>query len=105
MYKSDEINLIKTEYTKDKISQEVEGKKKKEIYCDIESITWKEWHDAGRNGLKPEFKITAAKHDYENEKFVEIDGEEYAVYRTYNPKNSDDIELYVTQKGGITCQQ
>lgn len=105
MYKSNRIKLISVTYRADKIGQEIETKQEKNVYCDIENVTQSEYHNAGRNGLKPEFKLVLSKYDYSEEKIVELDGVQYAIYRTYSSRKNDDIELYVTKKGGIACQQ
>lgn len=103
VYKSDEIKIIKIEYAEDKIGQEIEIKKEKTVYCDIESISSKEWHQAGNKGMKPELKIIMPKPDYTGETMAEVEGKEYTIYRTYAQKKSEDIELYLTKKVG-TCK-
>jgi hypothetical protein len=59
-----------------------------------------EWFEAGRNGIKPEYRLTMSQFDYDGQTEVIILGKRYGVYRTYIYKN-DTIELYVEQKAGV----
>lgn len=99
MDRSSVIKLIKAEYTEDEIGQRVPVETSREVFCSIESISGKEWLEAGQKGLNPEIKITMFCYDYENEMVVEIEGKRYAVYRTYRAKN-ETLELYLEKKAG-----
>ena len=68
------------------------------VLARVDSITASEFFEAGRNGLRPEYKFTMFMYDYKGEKIVEYNGKQYSVYRTYMG-HSDTIELYVQQKG------
>ena len=71
----------------------------REVYCEVESVTQKEFFEAGRNGLNPSYKFIVFFADYEDEPIVEYHGNQYSVYRTYLTKN-DKLEIYVERKGG-----
>lgn len=92
--------LISKSYTKDNIGQHIATENKKEVFCSIGSISKSEWFDAGRNGLKPELKVTLPMYNYNNEMIAEIDGIRYSVYRTYKGPN-DIMELYLEKKAGV----
>ena len=94
------ITLISESYSKDGRGQHIPIENKSEVFCSIGSISKSEWFDAGRNGLKPEFKVTLPMYNYNDELIAEIDGIRYSVYRTYKGLN-DIIELYLEKKAGV----
>ncbi len=100
MDRSDVINLIGFTQTQDDYGQWIETPTSKQVYCQVESVGQREFFEAGRNGLNPQFKFTLFGGDYNNESVVEYKGNQYAVYRTYLTK-TDKMELYVERKGGI----
>lgn len=99
MDRSDVINLISITQQQDEYGQWVDTPTSKQVFCQVESVGQREFFEAGRNGLNPEFKFTLFGGDYNNEPLVEYKGNQYSVYRTYLTK-SDKMELYVERKGG-----
>lgn len=99
MDRSDIIKLIGTTKTQDAYGVWRETPSAREVMCQTESITQREFYEGGRAGINPEFKFTMFFADYENELIVEYNKNTYAVYRTYRRKD-DKIELYVERKGG-----
>lgn len=99
MDRSDIIKLIGTTKTQDAYGVWRETPSAREVMCQVESITQREFYEGGRAGINPEFKFTMFFADYENELIVEYNKNTYAVYRTYRRKD-DKIELYVERKGG-----
>lgn len=99
MDRSTVIKLIGVTRTQDDYGVWQPTPSSKEVYAQVDSITQREFFEAGRNGLNPEFKFTMFFGDYNNEPIVEYNGEQYAVYRVYLGRN-DTIELYVERKGG-----
>ena len=99
MDRSNVINLCAVTRTQDDFGQWIESVFKKQVYCQVESITQSEFFEAGRNGLNPQFKFVMFFADYDNEPIVEYNGQTYSVYRTYLTK-TDKMELYVERKGG-----
>lgn len=73
--------------------------RKVKVFAGCQSISQTEFFEAGRNGLKPEYKFTLFFGDYDGQKIVEYEGRMYSVYRTFLGKN-DTIELYVQETGG-----
>lgn len=69
------------------------------VMARIGSVSASEFFEAGRNGLRPEYKFTMFLYDYDGQRELEYDGTRYTVYRTYMGK-SDTVELYVALKGG-----
>lgn len=96
------IILIQKTYIKDELGQRIPGEEKRcEILVRIDSVGRTEFYKAGQSGLNPEFVFVTARINYSGEQEVEYDGKRYAVYRTYSPPDSDDIELYVHKKVGV----
>ena len=95
-----QITLISESYSKDSIGQHIPTENKKVVFCSIGSISKNEWFDAGRSGLKPEFKVTLPIYNYNNELIAEIDGIRYSIYRTYKGIN-DIVELYLEKQAGV----
>ena len=100
MDRSSTIYLIKESYHMDDHNQPIPKEEKREVYCNVRSITRTELFEAGQNGHRASYMFEMFFYDYEDEKLVEYDGKRYAVYRTYHPEN-DTIEVYVEEKGGI----
>lgn len=100
MDKSDVITLWQATYTTDDIGQRTATKTAKTAYCQVDSISRAEWHEAGRNGIRPEYVFTMFAPEYEGELEVEYRGKTYSVYRTYERKD-EKIELYVEARGGV----
>lgn len=99
MDRSDIIYLISQSKYQDNTGVWRSTRSKRQVYCQVDSISQSEFFEAGRNGLNPSFRFTVFAPDYENESIVEYKSETYAVYRTYLRKN-DYIELYCERKGG-----
>ena len=94
--------LIQKKYVADNIGQLIpDGETRLELFVSVESINRREWMDAGRNGLNPEIKLVTAAINYSGEKEIEYKGVRYAIYRTYNVPDSDDVELYLQRKAGV----
>lgn len=99
MAKIDEITLIGTAYTKDTLKQFVATPSRRTVLCTIGSITASEFFEAGRNGLRPQFRANVFAGDYQGETEAEYHGLAYSIYRTYCPKD-DTVELYLERKAG-----
>lgn len=100
MDRSRVLTLIRVTYTDDSIGQQVPQETRRDVFCNVSSVSASEFFDAGRAGLKPEYRVTMFAHDYEGEEIVELDGARYGVYRTYLGKN-ETIELYLERKAGV----
>ncbi|MCI8374856.1 MAG: phage head-tail adapter protein [Lachnospiraceae bacterium] len=94
--------LIKETYAQDEIGQMIPSETGTEIYVEIGSVTRGEWAAASRDGLNPAIVLRTQRVNYSGERIVEIGGVRYGIYRTYAPPDSDDIELYLEEKAGVT---
>lgn len=100
MDRSRVLTLISETYTEDAIGQQVPQESRRDVFGNVSSVSASEFFDAGRSGLKPEWRVTLFSPDYSGEEIVELEGVRYSVYRTYLGKN-EAIELYLERKAGI----
>lgn len=100
MDRSRVLTLIETAYSVDSIGQMLPSETRRDVFCNISSISLAEQLAAGQAGLKPECRATMFVHDYHGEGIVELDGVRYGIYRTYLGRN-ETIELYLERKAGI----
>ena len=81
------------------IGQEVKRLEQRQVFCKSRSLTRSEFYSASQAGLNPDIVITLSNRaDYENEKIVIFEGEEYTVTRTYWTSDADEIELTLTRR-------
>ena len=99
MDRSAVIKLITISYTADSIGQMIPTESETMRFCQLSSVSQSEWFEAGRNGLKAEYRAILNAEEYNGELIAEISGGRYGVYRTYRTK-SDTIELYLERKAG-----
>lgn len=93
--------LIGTQYESDEIGRQIPTLEvETTVFCDISSISLEEITAAGKIGLKPQYKITLFRYDYDGQKLVNLEGKRYSVYRTYL-RRDEMIELYLEEKAGI----
>lgn len=97
----DLIYLIALSYSQDEIGQMVATERRTPVWASIQSVSRAEWMQAGQQGLNPSLMVSTPIVNYSSEEQVEVGGKRYAVYRTYFNRNSDMVELYLTEKAGI----
>ena len=100
MDRSDVISLVKRTFTTDEIGQQIPADTTRDVFCAVSSISQSEWFEAGRNGLKPEYRVDMFFPEYDGEEIVEYHGTRYGVYRTYR-RNNEVLELYLERKAGL----
>lgn len=94
------LTLVAMTYETDDIGQQVPKETKRDVFCNVTSVSASEWYDAGRAGMKAEYRATMFVYDYQGEEVAVLDGVRYGVYRTYLGRN-ETIELYLERKAGI----
>ena len=89
----------------------------RQVLCRVSTVGGNEFHNAGRNGINPEFVFVINAVEYNGETLVEYRGQRYSIYRTYQVPDSgsglqksgmrsqydygpDYIKLYAERKGG-----
>ncbi|MFR7474350.1 MAG: phage head-tail adapter protein [Christensenellales bacterium] len=100
MDRSDVVSLIAQTFFQDEIGQEASKETKRDVFCNVSSITRNEWFEAAKSGFQPQLRITMLRYDYQNERIVEFKGVRYAVYRTYESQK-ELIELYLEDQAGV----
>lgn len=100
MDKSSVLFLVSKSYKTDNLNQQIAVEKKRSVFCNISSVSASEWFEAGRNGVKAEYRATMFAPDYEGEQVAELNGVRYGIYRTYLGRN-EEIELYLERKAGV----
>lgn len=103
----DLVYLIGVVYSEDEIGQLVPMETEQAAWASIQSVTRAEWAQAGQAGLNPELVLTMPRANYSGQNIVELRKDcgqpvRYGVYRTYFGRDSDEIELYLEQKAGVT---
>lgn len=111
----DVLTLIALDITTDENGVEQETETRRDVFVRTNSIGQREFFEASRQGLKPEYRFVVHEADYNGEAFCEFHGQRYTIYRTYKANitsavyhqellrdelKMDYIELYVTAKGG-----
>lgn len=99
MDRSNVITLIGQTKTQNEYGIWESTETKRDVFCDVSSVTRAEFFDGGRNGLNPEYVFIMFYGDYNGETIAEYNGNRYAIYRTFHAR-TDVIELYVERKGG-----
>lgn len=100
MDRSNVVTLISEKYRKDDIGQQIPVETGRDVFCNVSSVSGSEWMEAGRNGIKAEYKVTIYRYDYQGELIAALNGVRYSVYRTYVARN-EMIELYLEKKAGV----
>ena len=96
----DEVTLItETEpqerYNENGFENPTEERKRK-VFCNKRSVSQGEYYKAQQAGKQVEEKVEVHTVDYEGENLVEFEGKRYSVLKTYEPPDSDVIELTLT---------
>ena len=99
MDRSEVITLIAEAMSQDDNGVRRKTETKKDVFCQVDSVSRDEFYAGGRNGLNPEFRFTMFGPDYDGQRVIEFRGQRYGVYRTFQ-RRTDVLELYVERKGG-----
>ncbi len=70
------------------------------VFARVRSVSADEAVRAYQMSAKAKYQLTVNSLEYGRQMYVEIDGEVYAVYRTYDA-SADKVELYVEDKLGV----
>lgn len=71
-----------------------------EVIAKINPVGRDEFSAAGQKGYKAEFMLEVWAFEFSGQKEVIVDGERYAIYRTYGAKSNGKIELYAAERAG-----
>ena len=95
--RNDVLTLVKKTYVKDDYGVQREQTTERRVFCDVESITQKEFFAAENAGIRAAFRFDVFAYDYDGETEVIYNGGRYSIYRTYQ-KFNDILELYAERK-------
>lgn len=98
MDRSDIAFLIKKEYTKDKNGVQKVTETRRQVFCQVNSVSHAEKVDNHLNGIYSTYQLSVFKYDYEMEEVIEYNGQRYSVYDA-NEWN-DFIRLYIKREQG-----
>jgi len=100
MDRSEVISLVNQTFTYDTIGNPTATETQTQVYCNVESCGQNEFYRAGQIGLKPEYKVTMFKYDYNDQVIAIYKNKRYNIYRTYF-KTNEEIELYLNEVKGL----
>lgn len=66
------------------------------VFCNKRSVSQGEYYKAQQAGKQVEAKVEVHTVDYAGEVLVEFEGKRYSVLKTYEPDDSDVIEITLT---------
>ena len=94
------ITLIGTAYTQNASGQHIPAETRRDIFCNLTSVSASEFFAAGEEGLRKEYRAIVFALEYNGEQLAELDGKRYSIYRTYR-SSGDRLELYLGIKVGL----
>ena len=94
----DVIYLVKERYKADNIGNQIPAEEITPMFAAIYSVSQSEYFEAGKNGLKPDYKMMIYSQEYSGEQKVRYENTAYTIYRTY--LCGDRLELYLTKRDG-----
>ena len=73
---------------------------KTQVIAKVKPVGRDEFAAAGQSGYKASFMLEVWDFEYTGQTEVFMEEKKYAVYRTYGPKDSGKIELYIAERVG-----
>lgn len=99
MDRSEVITLVSQTYTVDEYGVHQPTPTQRDVFCNVQSVSANEFFSGAQNSIKPEYRFTMFKYDYEGEETVIFNGKSYTIYRTFEGRD-DTIELYAERRRG-----
>lgn len=99
MDRSEVITLVSQTYTPDEYGVHQPASSYREVFCSVQSVSADEFFQGAANGMKPEYRFTMFKYDYNGEETVIFNDKAYTIYRTFQGRD-DTIELYAERRRG-----
>lgn len=93
-----ELILIQRSYVEDDIGNQVPVETRMPILCDVRSIGRNEFYNAAVANLRPEMTFLVHAFEYNGERKVEFNGQQYSVLRTY-ADGTEEVELTCERVG------
>lgn len=95
------VTLVSTTYQTDSIGQQKATETETTVPATIRSATRSEWVSAGQNNYRADLVAETPMINYSGERIAKVDGVRYAIYRVYRDEDTDMIELYLQEEGGV----
>ena len=99
MERNDVLILVAETFSQDAILQTVSTETAREVFATAKSVSFNEWNETGKRGLRPAWKMEVFPLDYAGELIAEYRGVRYRVYRTYQA-SEETLELYLEERSG-----
>lgn len=96
-----DLILVAESWTTDGIGQQVSTQTERTVPATIQSATRAEWIAAGQNSVNADLVAYTARVNYNGERICKLDGVKRAIYRTFWNEETDEIELYIREEGGV----
>src|SRR5690625_5138303 len=93
-----ELELIEETFISDDIGNQIPVENKTTLYCNVKSVGRSEFYNASTSDLKPELIFVVHGYEYNGEKKVLFNGQQYSVIRTY-ATNFEEVELVCERVG------
>lgn len=95
---NNELELLREGYTEDELGNQIPSNVKRSILCKVNSIGRSEFYSAASSNLRPEIVFTIHKYEYENERKIIFEEQQYSVLRTY-ATGIEELELTCERVG------
>ena len=94
------FDLVSATITKDATGQSVPGKPKNTTCIgSLDSVYQNEFYQAEQAGIRAQGVITMNRAEFDGQKILSINGQNYTIYRTYE-RDADWIELHYGERVG-----
>ena len=103
MDRSEQITLITQTYSTDAVGNQIPEEKGLTVFCQVQSVGQGEFFEAGREGLRPEYKVTVLRYEYSGQTLAEYRGRPYRIYRSFAGRG-ETVELYLERRAGYDHQ-
>lgn len=85
-----ELTLISYEIDEDEVGNQIPRPIRRKVLCKVVDIGNNEFYNAKVSGLKPVIKFVIKSFEYEGEKEVKFDNDNYEIIRTYHIGKEDE---------------
>lgn len=93
-----ELTLIQQQTVEDEIGNQRVQDVPKDVLCRLSSIGRNEFYSAATANLRPDITFIVHAYEYEGERKVKYNGQQYSVIRTYST-GFEEIELTCERSG------
>lgn len=96
---SDQITLISyAEGTQDADGFPIQGEPiRTTVFCNLQSVKATEFFQAAENGVNVVYTAVLHDFEYDGQRLAEVNGQVFAVYRTYVRQDKETVELTLAE--------